>query len=205
MKSHPNRTAADYSPTSGLGRGWIAKARRQKRANPYAPRKGMNRPPGWKPAATLAALFVLAATALGGAGQFEASSNRIGKTPTLARPATEGQPYQASTSKLLSALAQLESGGNSQAKGRAGEVGEMQCLPSVWRAATSLPLSAATNPITARAVAIAIIESRTGKRLDQLTPRQVAIAWHSPAKLNCNKLTREQSQYVQRYQNLCTR
>jgi hypothetical protein len=116
-------------------------------------------------------------------------------------------PSRTKADAYLSALSQIESGDNDHAHGRAGEVGRFQCLRSVWVTASrpltasgpSFPISQATNPIIAAAVAVAVIERRTGKHLDQLTPEQVARAWHCP---NARHLNREQRDYVKRFQNL---
>jgi len=99
----------------------------------------------------------------------------------------------------LAALGQLESGNNDFAKGRANEISRYQCLPRVWREATALPYSAATNPETAKTVVRCIIWNRTGFDLPELTPRQVAVAWHCP---NAKHLNREQRDYVTRFENL---
>ena len=101
--------------------------------------------------------------------------------------------------QFLSALSELESGNNDFAKGRAHEVGRYQCLPSVWRNATALPLTAATNQTTAATETLSIIRSRTGKDASELTPSQFAIAWHCP---NARRLNREQRDYVTRFENL---
>jgi hypothetical protein len=103
---------------------------------------------------------------------------------------------------LLWALSQLESGGNDQAHGRHGELGRFQPLPATWREATNAPFSQATNPSTASAVVLNVIETRTKQNAPELNPARFAIAWHCPAKLDGGKLTAEQRDYIQRFVNL---
>ena len=104
--------------------------------------------------------------------------------------------------RFLSALSELESGNNDLAKGRAHEISRFQCLPSVWRNATALPFTAATNAETAATVTLAIIRNRTGKDASELTPRQFATAWHCP---NAKHPNAEQRDYIRRFENLVSK
>ena len=102
--------------------------------------------------------------------------------------------------RYLTALSDLESGGNDFKRGRAGELGRYQCLKSVWKIeGGNLKPEMATNPITAAAVTVKVIRGRTGKEIYDLTPEQFARAWHCPS---AKRLNREQRDYVERFCNL---
>ena len=60
----------------------------------------------------------------------------------------------------MAALSMLESGDCDTCKGKAGEVSRFQMLKSVWCAHTSLPLSAATDALTALPIAIKVADER---------------------------------------------
>ena len=89
--------------------------------------------------------------------------------------------------QLFTALGQIESGNDDRAHGAAGEVSRFQILASEWRRTTSLPLSAATNPLTAWNVVCAIMDERARRilhtQLSNLTPRQFYLLWHRPARV----------------------
>ena len=97
----------------------------------------------------------------------------------------------------LAALSQIESGNNDHARGRAGEVSRWQILKSVWRAHTSLPYSAATNAITAQAVALAVLAERvtafSAKHGRQPTDAEIYLLWNPKAAHST----------AQRFANLC--
>lgn len=111
------------------------------------------------------------------------------------------------------ALGELESGNRDDKVGPAGEVGRYQCLPSVWRSATSLPTSAASNPFTALAVGCVTISLRIsntgtsthlGSRSD-FTDKEMFLLWHCPGKRDSAGLwlvTPDDYNYATRGQNL---
>ena len=111
----------------------------------------------------------------------------------LAKPSDRAGAY-------LLALGQIDSGNDDTKPGTSGEVGRYQCCPRYWKAATSLPLSAALNPITSAAVCLAIIRQRTGRDAGELTPEQFAKAWHRPY----GRMTPELRDYIKRFENLLT-
>ena len=107
-------------------------------------------------------------------------------------------------SDLWSALSKLESGDHDNARGRAHEVSRYQMLPSVWRAATSLPLSAATNRDVAWSVASNVQGARVvafARREGRMpTDGEWALLWHCPARIlhpNAEELA-----YEKRFLNL---
>lgn len=104
--------------------------------------------------------------------------------------------------KYLWALGQIESGNNDFAVGTHGERSRFQCMPDVWRKATTQPLSAATDAKVASVVTLAIIRARTGKDPAELTPEQFSKAWHCPG---ARRLNREQRDYIKRFKNLVAR
>lgn len=85
------------------------------------------------------------------------------------------------------ALSKLESGDNDNASGRAHEVSRYQMLPSVWRAATSLPLSAATNQDVAWSVAAKVQGARVvgfARREGRMpTSAEWYRLWNRPARV----------------------
>ncbi len=113
--------------------------------------------------------------------------------------APSAQAAYSNSARYLHALGQIESGGDDTAHGKRGEISRYQCLKKYWHGA---PISAATNPAVAASVTLAVIRERTGKDAGELTPAQFALAWHCPAKLHSGKLTKEQSDYVARFENL---
>lgn len=99
----------------------------------------------------------------------------------------------------LDALAELETGGNDLAVGTHGEVGAWQCLPSVWKQFTRMPIASAQCHATALEVVLKVIVARTGKNPAELTPAAFAMAWHCP---NARHLNRERRDYCARFCNL---
>ena len=102
------------------------------------------------------------------------------------------------------ALSELESGNNDNATGRAHEVSRYQMLPSVWRAVTSLPLSAATNRDVAWSVASKVQGARVvafARREGRMpAPGEWSLLWHCPSHvLHPNA---EEQDYEQRFLNL---
>ena len=102
------------------------------------------------------------------------------------------------------ALSQLESGDNDNASGRAHEVSRYQMLPSVWRAATSLPLSAATNRDAAWSVAAKVQGARVvafARREGRMpTDGEWVLIFHCPARVM--KPNAEERDYETRFLNL---
>lgn len=103
-----------------------------------------------------------------------------------------------------SALSQLESGDRDNATGRAHEVSRYQMTPAVWRSATSLPLSAATNRDVAWSVASRVQGARVvafARREGRMpTAGEWSLLWHCPARvLHANA---EEKLYEQRFLNL---
>lgn len=89
------------------------------------------------------------------------------------------------------ALSMQESGDDDNAVGPAGEVSRYQILPSVWRQYTELPLSEARNPLTARAVAEAVMRDRIrhcGNPDYQPDDFNWAILWKAPAFITDYKM-----------------
>jgi hypothetical protein len=103
-----------------------------------------------------------------------------------------------------SALAQIESGDCDGKTGPAQEVSRYQILPENWRAETSLPLSASTNPLTARNVAKSIMEKRARHFFYQHgrkpTAGEWSLLWHCPARVL--KPNAEQRDYRKRFLDL---
>jgi hypothetical protein len=103
------------------------------------------------------------------------------------------------------ALSQIESDDCDTCTGSSGEVGRWQQLPRYWRLYTSLPLSAATNPFTALAVAkldmVDRVKNFVAHNHRQPTDGEFVLLWHSPTRdvLRPNK---EEKLYEQRFLNL---
>jgi hypothetical protein len=90
-------------------------------------------------------------------------------------------------SRLLEALASVESGGNDRAVGRAGEVSRYQIKPDVWRRAVKAKGWKARDAEAAKRVANAILDERinrfkqaTGR---EPTAREVYALWNAPGVL----------------------
>jgi hypothetical protein len=87
---------------------------------------------------------------------------------------------------VLEALSQVESGDCDSCVGKDGEISRYQICKSVWRSNTSLPVSAALIPETAKGVALAILQ----KRFDRFkasfhrepTNIEVYLCWHRPSR-----------------------
>ncbi len=103
-----------------------------------------------------------------------------------------------------SALSQLESGDKDNATGRSHEVSRYQMLPSVWRSATSLPLSAATNRDVAWSVASKVQGARVvafARREGRIpTAGEWILLWHCPSRVL--RPNAEEKIYEQRFLNL---
>lgn len=67
--------------------------------------------------------------------------------------------------------------------GTHGEVGRNQILPGEWRKATKLPLSAAWNPVTERAVDELVMARRIQVFGRTPTDYEWFLLWHCPAHL----------------------
>ena len=117
--------------------------------------KGGHSPKSLVPGLALAALMVF-----GMQDRLEAGSS-VG----LISQSTRVQiPAPATTSALFSALGQLETGDNDHATGAAHEVSRFQITPPVWRQyASTLPLSSASNPVTAWNVVCAAMAERVAR------------------------------------------
>jgi hypothetical protein len=89
---------------------------------------------------------------------------------------------QSSMERRLDALAMVETGCNDHATGRAGEVSRYQITPSVWRQYSRLPLSAATNPFTARQIVVNIMSNRLHGRI--VTDEGWYLTYHRPSRWN---------------------
>jgi len=94
---------------------------------------------------------------------------------------------EAVDSRLLEALATVESGGNDRAVGRAGEVSRYQIKPDVWRRAVKAKGWKARDAEAAKRVANAILDERinrfkqaTGR---EPTAREVYALWNAPGVL----------------------
>jgi hypothetical protein len=86
------------------------------------------------------------------------------------------------------ALSQIETGDRDNATGRAGEVSRYAITPKVWRQyAGTLPLSAATNTVTANNVAELVMDARTVRFVKvhcrQPTDEEWYLLWHRPARV----------------------
>ena len=111
------------------------------------------------------------------------------------------------------ALGQIESGNCDTCIGRDGEVSRYQIRPEVWIKYSKLPLSAASNPFTARNVAAAIMRERMGAVPKgwtlEYSDRTFYLLWHRPATCalyhNKRKPTDKELDRAQRFANLCSR
>ena len=110
-------------------------------------------------------------------------------TNALATIAAALQLATTQDAAMWQALAQLESGNNPQAHGRAGEVGAHQIMRSVWKQATSVPITEATNQAVELAVARVVqakrVEAFTKRMGRKPTPGEWYCLWHKP-KFACN-------------------
>ena len=86
---------------------------------------------------------------------------------------------QSSLEIRLRALAEVETCTKDRAIGRAGEVSRYQISPQVWIQYSHLPLAAAENPFTAKAVVVKIMSERTGSR--SVTDAEWYLIYHRPA------------------------
>jgi hypothetical protein len=106
---------------------------------------------------------------------------------------------------LFQALAMVESGDNDFARGEHREVSRYQILPRVWRSATDLPFSAATNPLTARAVAGIVITKRWNWFVARYNRKPTLFEWYY--LWNCPRQVMHPScverERAQRFVNLC--
>jgi hypothetical protein len=116
------------------------------------------------------------------------------------------------------ALAQIESGNCDTCIGRDGEVSRYQIQPEVWRQYTKLPLSAASNPVTAKNVAEAIMNDRLSKYCFLPNPRKGEhviygdgtwyLLWHRPGATglwHSRRPTARELERSDRFENLCSR
>ena len=103
-----------------------------------------------------------------------------------------------------SALSMIESGDRDNVKGASGEVSRYGIMPAVWRAATTLPLSASTNRDVAWSVAMKVQSARVvafARREGRMpTSAEWYRLWNRPARvLNPTPLELERSK---RFENL---
>lgn len=88
----------------------------------------------------------------------------------------------------LAALSMIESADNDFVRGRAGEVSRFQIRREVWLRSTSLPISRATDPKAALAVAQALTWCRCNEfqlRLGRpATDLEFYILWNAPSQIN---------------------
>jgi hypothetical protein len=91
--------------------------------------------------------------------------------------------YALDIDRMLYAIAQVESGGNHAAIGKAGERSQYQMTAATWRRYTRAPFKHATkNPVLARMVARAHVQylmKRVGARGGMAyDPMQIALGWN---------------------------
>lgn len=106
---------------------------------------------------------------------------------------------QSGMERRLECLAMVETGGNDSSVGRDGERSRYQITPAVWREYTSLPMSSSTNPLTARAVVVKIMDKRLKGRV--VTDSQWYLTYHRPERRNHPKPI--ENDRALRFQNLC--
>jgi len=105
---------------------------------------------------------------------------------------------QSSMDRRLECLAMVE-GGSDTKPGPCGEISRYCIMPDVWREYSHLPLSAATNPFTARAVVVKIMDSRLNGRV--VTDAQWYLTYHRPARVSHPKTI--ENDRALRFQNIC--
>ena len=105
---------------------------------------------------------------------------------------------QSSMERRLECLAMVE-GGTDAGRGPCGEVSRYCIMPDVWRQYSHLPLSAATNPFTARAVVVKIMADRLPGI--PVNDAQFYLYFHRPARVNHPRL--KEYERACRYANLC--
>ena len=100
------------------------------------------------------------------------------------------------------ALSLVESGNRDTAHGRSGEISRWQILRREWRRATAMPVSAATNAVTARTVCEAVMAERVLrfelKRQRQPSDREWAYLWHCPSHVAHPR--KDEREYADRFE-----
>ena len=107
---------------------------------------------------------------------------------------------QSSMERRLDALAMVETGGNDWAVGRDGEVSRYQITAENWIRYSGLPISAATNPFTARAVVVKIMDSRLKGRV--VSDFDWYMKYSRPSRKQPHTIERERARF---YSNLCSK
>jgi len=101
-------------------------------------------------------------------------------------------------------VAMIETEARDYVDGADGEISRFQILKSEWRAATSLPYTAASNPVTAQNVAVAIQNKRVlafrNSYRRQPSDAEWFILWHKPAHVL--RMTTSDRDYATRCVNL---
>ena len=105
--------------------------------------------------------------------------------------------------RTYKALAELETGNNDFAVGKAGEVSRYQIMPYVWSNTVPININYATNNLYSQTVARMIIEQRRNLLRDvgHPTPFEIALLWHRPGHLY-KHTTQSDNDYATRYSNL---
>ena len=88
----------------------------------------------------------------------------------------------------FAALSMLESGDNDAARGPAGEVSRFQIQLATWSRLTNAPVSQATDPKMAEAVARRLLDARCAKFESEhdrpATDLEFYILWNAPAQID---------------------
>jgi len=126
--------------------------------------------------------------------------------PRTGKAIKAGSTFQMVSARRLAALALIESGDNDHARGAAGEVSRYQIKPSEWRRVCALePGRAAVNPVTARNVAVAILQVRCSAFATRFHRApddfEFYVLWNAPGELpKASVVVRERAR---RFANLC--
>ncbi len=105
----------------------------------------------------------------------------------------------------LAALSMFETGDNDHMVGRAGEISRYQILKQEWRTVTNS--THYTDPATAKAVAVRLLEKRTRafhatfKRPP--TNFEIYGLWNAPGQVLQSRVSPRVSERCQRFANLC--
>ena len=116
----------------------------------------------------------------------------------------------ASAPDRFAALSRCESNDRDAAVGASGERGRYQTMEFVWKGATNIPFSMATNAATALAVAQAIQAGRTARFVAlwkrQPTDAEWLLLWHRPATvLGGRKPTARELDRANRFAAICAK
>ena len=102
-------------------------------------------------------------------------------------------------SRLLYAIAAVESGANDAALGPCGEISRYQMMPATWQAYSLFPVSRAHDPIIAEAAALAYIRSIKAEVCSE-SPYIIALAWAQGP--NARGFSRAKHDHAKRVENL---